>query len=359
MNILDNILEWLQSAVPTGIALLVTIFVLLAVRYVLNRKYAGTLELRFRRQIVTMILSFIGILAIIIVLPISETLRGQLLTLFGILLSAAIALSSTTLLGNAMAGMMLRAVRNFRPGDFVNVGEHFGRVTDRGLFHVEIQTEDRDLTTIPNIYLVTNPVTVSRSSGTIISSTVSLGYDVPHKKIEAALLAAANASELEEPFVHVMELGDFSVTYRVAGLLREVKQLISARSRLREMMLDKLHADGIEIVSPTFMNTRAVPERKVIIPPIESTDIPEEEPAYTESPEAVVFDKAEKAESIERLRERYDELGKEIERTRLEIDNARAEGGNRAGLKQRMDTLEERRKRLAEFIKQREHEEGE
>jgi len=359
MQILDNVLQWLQSAIPTGIALLVTIFVLIVVRFVLNRRYAGALELRFRRQIVTMILSFLGILAIIIVLPISETLRGQLLTLFGILLSAAIALSSTTLLGNAMAGMMLRAVRNFRPGDFVSVGDYFGRVTDRGLFHVEIQTEDRDLTTISNIYFVTNPVTVSRSSGTIISATVSLGYDIPHKKIESALLAAASASELEEPFVHVIDLGDFSVTYRVAGLLKEVKQLISARSRLREMMLDKLHSDGIEIVSPTFMNTRAVPERKVIIPPVEPDDIAEREPAYTESPEAVVFDKAEKAETVERLRERYDDLGKEIERTRLEIDEARTAGKNRGSLKKHMDALEERRKRLAVVIKEREQEEEE
>ena len=63
-------------------------------------------------------------------------------------------------------------MRNFRPGDFVRVGERLGRVTERGLFHTEIQTEDRDLTTLPNLYLVTNPVTVVRASGTIVSTTV-------------------------------------------------------------------------------------------------------------------------------------------------------------------------------------------
>ncbi|MGB8329288.1 MAG: hypothetical protein WCE62_04110 [Polyangiales bacterium] len=40
-------------------------------------------------------------------LPIGDAPRGQLLSLLGLLVTAAIALSSTTLLGNAMAGIML------------------------------------------------------------------------------------------------------------------------------------------------------------------------------------------------------------------------------------------------------------
>lgn len=93
-------------------------------------------------------------------------------------------------------------------------GEHFGRVSKRGLFHTEIQTEDRDLITLPNLYLVSHPVTTVRNSGTIISSTVSLGYDVPRGRIEASLLRAAQNAGLQDPFVRIFELGDFSVSYR-------------------------------------------------------------------------------------------------------------------------------------------------
>jgi small-conductance mechanosensitive channel len=235
MQILENVYNWALPSLPNVAGLVVALIVLYVVRLILNRRFKGKLEFRFRRQIATMILTLIALFVIILLLPISETSRGQLLSLLGILLSAAIALSSTTLLGNLMAGMMLRAIRNFRAGDFIEVGEHFGRVSDRGLFHVEIQTEDRDLTTLPNLYLVTHPVSVSRSSGTIITATVSLGYDVPHRRIEELLLEAAAMAELQEPFVQVVDLGDFSVTYRVAGLLTEVKQIISARSKLRCM----------------------------------------------------------------------------------------------------------------------------
>ena len=131
-----------------------------------------------------------------------------------------------------MAGMMLRAVRSFRPGDFIRVGDYFRRVSEQGLFHVEIQTEDRDLTTMPNLYLVTNPFKVIRSSGTIISAEVSLGYDIPRTKIESLLIEAALAVQLEEPFVLVTELGDFAVTYRISGLFPKVKHILSTRSAL-------------------------------------------------------------------------------------------------------------------------------
>ena len=71
-----------------------------------------------------------------------------MLQLYGIVLSATIALSSTTLVGNAMAGIMLRTLRNFSPGDYVHVGDYFGRISEMDLLHTEIQTEERDLTTL-------------------------------------------------------------------------------------------------------------------------------------------------------------------------------------------------------------------
>ena len=56
---------------------------------------------------------------------------------------------------------MLRSMRTFPPGDSVQVGEAFGRVTQRGLFTTEVRTEQRDLTTLPDQYLLQNPVSVA------------------------------------------------------------------------------------------------------------------------------------------------------------------------------------------------------
>ncbi len=354
MGILESLYNGIKPILPMAGALFGTILVVIIARMITARKSGEKSKNSVRRQVITIILSLVGLLIIILVSPLDGTRQGQLLSLIGILFSAAIALSSTTLIGNAMAGMMLRAVRSFKPGDWVRVGEQFGRVTERGLFHIEIQTEDRDLTTLPNLYLVTNPVKVIRSSGTVVTAEVSLGYDVPYTKIKGLLLKAAEKAKLKEPFVHVINLGDFSVTYRTAGLLEEVKHLLSAQTKLKEAILDALHDGGVEIVSPTFMNTRAIPIERRFVPDLH---VSPDKPSSDSAPEAMLFDKAEQAESLEKLRERYDALEKEIETARKDTPDAVFDP-EKEELSDLVERLKKRQKWLAELIKHRENEDN-
>ncbi|GAB4316520.1 MAG: mechanosensitive ion channel [Candidatus Zixiibacteriota bacterium] len=283
--------------------------ILLAIRRSLRARYAGQADKSLRIQLIQLVLSAVFLLVVILVSPLSDTRQGQLLNLIGIVLSAAVALSSTNIIGNGMAGLMIRAVGSFKVGDFITVGDHFGRVTERGLFHVEIQTEYRDLTSLPNTYLISNPVRVTYATGTLIWAEVSLGYDIPRSKVQDALLAAAKAAELQEPFVHIMDLTNFTVVYRVVGLLPEVKHILSTRSRLREQMLDRLHAAGIEIMSPAFRSVRQLDSNWKAMPPVQS-HVPPAETA-TEA-EAIMFEKADRAASIEELRQRHEELKHDI-----------------------------------------------
>ena len=341
--------DQLLSIAPTVGAIAATIAVLAIARRVLERGAGPLSATAARTHVILFVLSAVGLFVVILVLPINDAMRGQILSFLGILLSAAIALSATTFLGNTMAGVMLRAVRHFHIGDFLRCGEHFGRVTERGIFHVEIQTEDRDLTTLPNLYLVTNPVTTVRSSGTIVSATVSLGYGVPHDRIEACLLEAARAVDLGDPFVQVLELDDFSVRYRVAGMLDDVKQLLTTRSRLRVAMLDALHGAGIEIVSPTFMNTRALAAHEAVVAraaPGAATGL--EGPA----PEELIFDKAERAESLEVLAGRHAELVKRIAELRARAAKV-TEGPERGAVQHEVEVLDQRRLRLDAVVAQR------
>lgn len=351
MEVLDQLLSKATDLVPTVVALAVIVFIIWGVKFTLNRRYAGVSGHQFRLQIIILVLSVVGLLVVILTLPVSESTKGQLLVLLGILLSAAIALSSTTFVANIMAGLMLRAIKNFRPGDFVRVGDHFGRVSERGLFHIEIQTEDRDLTTLPNQYFLTNPVKVIRSSGTLVKAEVSLGYDVPRTDVEDALLRAAAEVGLEEPFVHIMNLGDFSVTYRLAGLLTDVKSLLSIRSNLRMKMLDHLHRAGVEIVSPSFMNQRVLSADRIFIPKVS----PETRglDRHKELPEAVVFDKADEAESLEKLRERHAQLREEIEVLKSSLSDA-ADETSRSQIQEKIESLETRLTRLTEYVAKRE-----
>jgi len=282
-------------------------------------------ERKFPRQLIMLTLTIVAIITAILALPINESSRNQLLGLIGLIISGVVAFSSTTIVSNLMAGLLLRITKPFRIGDFVSVGEHFGRVSERGLFDTEIQTESRELVSLPNTYFINNPVTTTRSSGTIISHTLSLGYDLHHSKIEPLLIQAAEQCGLTDPFVQITKLGDFSVSYRIAGLLAEVKQLLTARSNLCRHILDSLHEAGIEIVSPTYMNQRPQEAQNRAIPKATRSASIEDEPESGTNSHDIAFDKAEQAEKIETRRRKLKDDIKQLEASLKETSEQDAE----------------------------------
>jgi small-conductance mechanosensitive channel len=318
----------------------------------LVKHFEGKPHLAFRRQLLQLGGVVLVVLLLILFLPLEGELRGQLLSLFGIVISATIALSSTTLVGNVMAGIMLKTIGSCKPGYYITVGDHFGRVTTMDLMHTELQTEERDLTTLPNLYLVTHPVRVMRTSGTLLSVELSLGYDVSRHVIEKQLLEAATATGLESPFVQIRHLGDFSVTYQVSGLLTEINKLIDKRRELRSRTMDTLHAAGIEIVSPTFMNTRSFDRDDQFIPEEEAVVVPEETSTSTD---ALVFDKAEEAESVTRLRERLEETRERIKACEAVLQEKSSQTAVDAAT-QELETLKQKAERLTALIDRREAE---
>jgi small-conductance mechanosensitive channel len=329
-----------------GPVVLVAILVasLVGLNLLLDRTQKDHPERAIHRQVFMLVATLIAIILGVVLLPINEALRGQILSLLGILLSAMIALSSTTFLGNALAGILLRSVRSFQTGDFIYVKDHFGRVSGRGLFHIEIQTEDRDLITLPNLYVTTNPVKVTRASGTIISSEVSLGYDVPHNHVNTLLQQAATDAGLKDPFVYILKLGDFSILYRVNGLLTEVKQLLSARSNLNGAILVALHGAGIEIVSPNFMNTRDVAGQKFAAQPVAK----ERPSGDDKEPEQIIFDKAEKASTLEEQKASLDGIGERIETMKTAL--AKAPEDQKGKIATILDRLEKQQQSLSEKV---------
>ena len=313
--------------------------------FLLRREERGLAAGRSFRLLAMLFLTALVTVAMLLALPIDRGTREQLLGLVGLVLTAVIAMSSTSFVANAMAGLMLRAVRNFQPGDFIRIGEHFGRVSEMGVFHTEIQTEDRDLTTLPNLHLVQNPVVVVHSSGTIVSVLVSLGYDVPRSTLESLLVEASAEAGLQGGFVQVRDLLDHAVVYRVAGFLQEVDELIAVRSRLRSAILDTLHGARVEIVSPSFMNQRALGAAQVIPSPSHQ---PENEMDRLTA-ETLAFEKAERAAQVERFREQIAELGKDIEESELALKNVDA--AERENAEKRIEDLRARRDHLVEGMR--------
>jgi bifunctional DNA-binding transcriptional regulator/antitoxin component of YhaV-PrlF toxin-antitoxin module len=214
--------------------------------------------------------------------------------------------------------------------------------------HTEIQNEQRNLVTLPNLFLVTKPFEVLPKSGTVVSATVSLGYDTHKSKIVTALKKAATEAELTDPFVHVLELGDFSVSYRISGLLKEVKFLVSARSELRSKVLDSLHDAGIEIVSPTFMNQFPITDGRVYIPKKprkKAGDRAQKEKA----PESIIFDKANQAESRDNLMEKTKDIEEKIAALQKQKSETKEEA-IQTELEARIESLNGQKERILKYL---------
>ncbi len=346
-----DLVAWLTDTVIKLLPLTAVLLIGGGTLVLLNRRMVQkTTELpgegTFGRQLRLSILSIVFLVAIIIAAPLNPDATHDLIALLGVALTGVIALSSTTLASNAMAGFMLRMVRNFKRGDYIRVGEYLGRVTERGLLHTEIQNERSDLITLPNQYLVSNAVTVIRPSGTFISATVSLGYDLQHDTIEGLMCEAADRAGLLEPFCRIRALGDFSVTYEVSGKLADTKTFLGSKSALHRSILDTLHGAGVEIVSPTFMNQRQVTAGQNYIPDIDEHRTVD--PKRDHGPDTVVFDKADKVEKVEDLRLRLDALDSEL--ADLEARAKAAVDDDAATLQQTIDVRRMVRERLVKRI---------
>ena len=339
---MNDIINKITSFGGSLFILLTIIATFLLNRWLFQKIRSEKEKVTIARQVISVIIILIGALAFTISLPIDKSLKGQIISLIGIVLSASIALSSTTLIGNALAGIMNSSIKNFKLGDFLKIEDNFGRVTKKGLFRTEIQTEDRNLTSLPNLYLATKPMKIVRDSGTIISTIVSLGYDLSHSEIEKHLLKAAEKTGLKDPFVFIDKLGDFSVTYRINGMLTDLNKYFTTRSLLNINVMDSLHENRIEIVSPTFMNQRQVNENRFI--PVVATsqkDINEKN-----LPENIVFDKAIEADKIEEKEEYVKKIDKQID----ELKQNLKDGGEKDKINEKIKQLEKNKKLLKENI---------
>ena len=303
--------------------------------FLIYRNRSKGSEALLPRQLMLLLLTLVIIITAIALSPVTESTRNQILGLMGIVISGVIAFSSTTFVVNFMAAVMLRVTQPFKVGDFIRVGEYFGKVAQRGIFDTEIQIESRELIAIPNVTFINEPVAVARRSGIIISTTLSLGYDLSHAEVEPLMIKAAESAGLKAPFVHVMQLGDFSVSYKVSGLLEDVERILTVRSDLNRQLLDTIHDAGLEIVSPNIVRHITHSADALILP----EKIALAKKVNTKEAEAIVFDKARANEELESVKARLTE--KLADKNSLEKKEAQRVAAELQALQEKQKQLDE------------------
>jgi len=183
-----------------------------------------------------------------------------------IFIGALFTLGSSTAVANAIAGLILIYTRAFRVGDVIRVNGILGIVDEKSLFVTRMHTFKQEVITIPNSSLLNNEVTnlsvISRETkqGLVLYTTVTLGYDVPWRKVHQTLIEAAIATEhiLKDPspFVLQTSLNDYNVSYELNASTRTPDQIPLIYDELHQNIQDFCNAADIEILSPAFSALR-------------------------------------------------------------------------------------------------------
>ncbi|MEC9375796.1 MAG: mechanosensitive ion channel family protein [Pseudomonadota bacterium] len=240
-------------------------------------------------------------------------MEGLLLNLliFGIAfaLIATVVFSSSVIVSNILAGLILRALPKVRLGDHIELENFFGQVTKIDLLHVEIRTEDGALSHLPNFSLLTKPICVYRSSVNTVNLTVCLGYEKSRAEVERILIHAAESVSLESPFVQILELGDSLIRYRVSGSTSISNDLISVKDAMRAEVLDSLQRLDIGSKSPNSMVSN------------KSKPLVQENDSFI-SPE-VNSDQNKLTEKLAKLKNEYTDLSQEL----IQIEQALQDAG--------------------------------
>ncbi|BEV71758.1 mechanosensitive ion channel [Paludibacterium sp. THUN1379] len=190
-----------------------------------------------------------------------------------VLLGLMVTLGASSIVGQGAAGLILTYTRTFRPGDYVQVGEHEGTVQQAGMFTTRIRTGTGIELTLPNA-LIAGSVTRNYSrrasgGGVLLETSVSIGYDTPWRQVEAMLLEAAGQTPgiLSEPPARVYQtaLQDFYPVYRLVVVLsHEGPPRVDVLSALHARIQDVFNHYGVQIMSPHYMADSATP--KVVAP---------------------------------------------------------------------------------------------
>lgn len=178
----------------------------------------------------------------------------------GLLLS----LGSTSLIGNYLSGIALIYARAYEVGDWVLIGEHTGDVIERGALATRIRTIKNREVTIPNIFIINNPIQnysmAAKSAPIILNIEISLSYDYPHDTVTDLLITGAlNTRDILEkpaPFVLQTQLDDNYVRYEINAYTRNVREMLLIRADLNRNIHNAFDRAGMEILSPTYHSLR-------------------------------------------------------------------------------------------------------
>ena len=263
--VLNSILSYLPNLFTVLVIYLFFKYTLIAIRYFIEEIKKENIQINgFHADwavptfnIIRFVLYAFMLILIFPYLPGSDSAAFQGVSVFlGILIS----LGSSSAITNMVAGLVITYMRPFKLGDRVKIGEVTGDVIEKTMLVTRIRTIKNEDITVPNA-MVLSSSTVNYSSqadplGLILHYEVTVGYDIPWRRVYELLIQAALKTEHIQqeprPFVLQQKLDNFNVSYQINAYTKEASKQAVIYSSLLENIQDELKAAGIDLLSPQY-----------------------------------------------------------------------------------------------------------
>ncbi len=264
-----NIASYLPNLFFIAIIVIVTRYVLRTIHFIFGAIGSGAISFGgfdkdWAEPTYKLVRFLVLAFALIVLFPYLPGAKSDAFKGVSLFVGVLFSLGSTGAVANLVAGSLLTYTRAFQIGDRVKIGGTLGDVVARTLLVTKVRTVYNVEVTIPNSTVMSSEVlnftTMAQSTGIIMQTTVTIGYDVPWRKVHDLLVKAAQTTEgvLKEPAPFVLQTGlnDYYPAYELNAYIRESSRLRVILSRMNERVQDVFAEAGVEITSPAFTAIR-------------------------------------------------------------------------------------------------------
>ncbi len=159
-------------------------------------------------------------------------------------------------LGNLFSGISVHISPPFRIGDWIKVGDFFGRVVESNWRATTLRSADRDTFILPNNDIAKKDiVNMSQRPGFLYNDfSIGLSYEASPDQVRRSLLGACGQvreiCRSPAPRVYMEGFQDFSITYRIRYWFKDGHSPLAVRDQLTSRIWYRLKRDGITIPFP-------------------------------------------------------------------------------------------------------------
>ena len=264
-------IAYLPNLFSILLTIVVTFYIIRFCKLIFNAIDTGTLSIPgfyqdWARPTERLLVILISAFSLVIIFPLLPGADSPAFRGISIFVGALFTLGGASAIANLVGGFIIIYTRAFQVGDRVQIGNVKGDILEKTILSTRIRTVKNEIITIPNANLITSNIknftTALRdiNQPLILHTTITLGYDVPWRKVHQVLIEAARSSPLiledPAPFVLQNALGDYSVSYELNAYTNQPSLMPEIYSQLHQNIQDKCNEAGIEILSPQYSAVR-------------------------------------------------------------------------------------------------------